>query len=61
MKLPGIPRRAFQHEGVNVTEWIEACGAGDDKTGAARGAPACVDLRTYEVRVEGGRVYLRIG
>jgi 3-phenylpropionate/trans-cinnamate dioxygenase ferredoxin subunit len=28
------------------------------KTGEARGAPACIDLRTYPVRVEGGKVLL---
>lgn len=31
------------------------------KTGQARGAPVCVDLRTYDVKVEAGRVYLQIG
>jgi len=30
------------------------------KTGAARGAPVCVDLRTYPVKVEDGRVFLLI-
>ena len=28
------------------------------KTGAARGAPACVDLKTYPVKVEAGRVLI---
>jgi 3-phenylpropionate/trans-cinnamate dioxygenase ferredoxin subunit len=28
----------------------------DYRTGEARGAPACVGLRTYAVKVEGGRV-----
>ena len=31
------------------------------KTGAAKGAPVCVDLKTYPVKVEGGRVYIRLG
>jgi 3-phenylpropionate/trans-cinnamate dioxygenase ferredoxin subunit len=31
------------------------------KTGEAKGAPVCVSLKTYPVRVEAGRVYLRIG
>jgi 3-phenylpropionate/trans-cinnamate dioxygenase ferredoxin component len=31
------------------------------KTGAARRAPACVDLRTYRVRVENQRVFIEIG
>ena len=31
------------------------------KTGAAKGAPVCVNLKTYPVKVEGGRVLLDIG
>jgi len=31
----------------------------DYTTGQAQGAPACVNLRTYAVKVEAGRVYLR--
>lgn len=30
------------------------------KTGAAVEIPACVDLRTYPVRIEGGRVLIKI-
>jgi 3-phenylpropionate/trans-cinnamate dioxygenase ferredoxin subunit len=30
------------------------------KTGAAKGAPVCVDLRTYPVKVEAGTVYIKI-
>jgi 3-phenylpropionate/trans-cinnamate dioxygenase ferredoxin subunit len=30
------------------------------KTGEARGAPVCVDLRRYPVRVESGRVFLEL-
>ena len=30
-------------------------------SGAARGAPACVDLKTYPVKVEDGKVFLQIG
>lgn len=30
------------------------------KTGEARGAPVCVNLRTYPVRVEGGSVFIRV-
>ena len=32
----------------------------DFTTGEAKGAPACVDLATYPVRVEGGRIYLKV-
>jgi 3-phenylpropionate/trans-cinnamate dioxygenase ferredoxin subunit len=31
------------------------------KTGEARGAPVCVNLRTYPVKVEGGTVYINLG
>ena len=31
------------------------------KTGIALGAPACVNLRTYPVRVEGGSVFIDVG
>jgi 3-phenylpropionate/trans-cinnamate dioxygenase ferredoxin component len=32
----------------------------DFTTGAAKGAPVCVDLKTYAVKVEGARVLLRL-
>ena len=28
------------------------------KTGEAKGAPVCVDLKTYPVKVEGGTVFI---
>ena len=31
------------------------------KTGAARGAPVCVNLATYPVKVEAGKVLIQIG
>ena len=31
------------------------------KTGRAMGAPVCIDLKTYPVRVEAGKVMLEIG
>lgn len=33
----------------------------DYTTGAVKKAPACVDLKTYPVKVEAGKVYIRIG
>jgi 3-phenylpropionate/trans-cinnamate dioxygenase ferredoxin subunit len=33
----------------------------DFRTGAAKGAPVCVDLVTYPVKVESGRVFLNLG
>jgi 3-phenylpropionate/trans-cinnamate dioxygenase ferredoxin component len=32
----------------------------DFTTGKAKGAPACIDLKTYPVKVEAGKVYLQI-
>lgn len=32
----------------------------DFTTGQAQGAPACVNLQTYPVKVEAGRVFLRL-
>jgi 3-phenylpropionate/trans-cinnamate dioxygenase ferredoxin component len=32
----------------------------DIVTGAAKGAPACVDLGTYPVRVDAGRVFVEL-
>jgi len=31
------------------------------KTGEAKGAPVCVNLKTYPVKVEGGRVLINLG
>ena len=33
----------------------------DFRTGAAKGAPVCVDLATYPVKVQDGRVLLNLG
>jgi 3-phenylpropionate/trans-cinnamate dioxygenase ferredoxin subunit len=30
------------------------------KTGAAMGAPVCIDLRTYAVKVEAGKVFVQL-
>jgi 3-phenylpropionate/trans-cinnamate dioxygenase ferredoxin subunit len=31
------------------------------KTGEAKGAPVCINLKTYPARIESGRVLIRIG
>jgi 3-phenylpropionate/trans-cinnamate dioxygenase ferredoxin subunit len=31
------------------------------KTGEAKGAPVCVNLKTYPVKVEGGKVLIQVG
>ena len=41
-----------------VIECPKHNGRFDFVTGAAKGAPVCVDLATYPVRVEGGRVQI---
>jgi 3-phenylpropionate/trans-cinnamate dioxygenase ferredoxin component len=33
----------------------------DFTTGEAKGAPACVNLATYPVKVEGGRIFVKLG
>ena len=33
----------------------------DYRTGKAKGAPVCVDLRTFPVRIEDGKVFIQIG
>jgi 3-phenylpropionate/trans-cinnamate dioxygenase ferredoxin subunit len=47
-----------------VMEYIIECpkhnGQFDYRTGEAKRAPVCVNLRTYPVRVEGGRVFVRV-
>jgi 3-phenylpropionate/trans-cinnamate dioxygenase ferredoxin subunit len=45
----------------HVIECPKHNGRFDYRTGEAKGAPVCVKLRTYPVRVEGGTVYIDIG
>ena len=45
----------------NIIECPMHNGRFDYRTGAAKGAPACVDLKTYPVKVEGGKVLVQIG
>ncbi|XID93000.1 MocE family 2Fe-2S type ferredoxin [Paenibacillaceae bacterium WGS1546] len=44
----------------SVIECPKHNGRFDYTTGAAKKVPACVDLRTYPVKVEAGMVYIRI-
>ena len=47
-----------------VMEKIIECpkhnGRFDFTTGEAKGAPGCIDLETYRVKVEGGRVFVEV-
>lgn len=55
--------RAHLAEGLVMGDIIECPkhnGRFDYRTGAAKGAPVCVDLRTYPVRVEGGKVLIAV-
>lgn len=45
----------------NTIECPRHQGRFDVRTGRALGAPVCVDLRTHPVKVEDGRVFVRIG
>jgi len=47
-----------------VLDYIIECpkhnGRFDYRTGRAKGAPVCIDLKTYKVKVEGGKVFVAI-
>ncbi len=45
----------------HIIECPKHNGRFDYRTGAAKGAPVCVDLKTYPVKVEAGRVLLQVG
>src|SRR5262245_50633205 len=45
----------------NIIERPKHNGRFDYRTGAAKGAPVCVNLKTYPVKVESGRVLIDIG
>lgn len=44
----------------NIIECPKHNGRFDYRTGEAKGAPVCINLRTYPVRLEGGKVLLDI-
>ena len=44
----------------NIIECPKHNGRFDFTTGKAKGAPVCVDLATYPVQVEDGKVYIQI-
>ena len=45
----------------HVIECPKHNGRFDFTTGQALGAPACVNLKTYPVKVEAGRIWLKVG
>src|SRR5262249_190734 len=44
----------------NIIEWPKHNGRFDYRSGAAKGAPVCVDLKTYPVKVEAGKIFIDI-
>lgn len=58
------------HESVHladglVIDYVIECpkhnGRFDYRTGQARGAPVCINLKTYPVKVEDGKVFVDVG
>ncbi len=45
----------------NIIECPKHNGRFDYRSGAAKGAPVCIDLKTYPVKVEAGKVMIEIG
>jgi 3-phenylpropionate/trans-cinnamate dioxygenase ferredoxin component len=45
----------------NIIECPKHNGRFDYTTGVAKGAPVCVNLETYPVKVEDGKVFINIG
>lgn len=45
----------------NIIECPKHNGRFDYTTGAAKGAPVCINLKTYPVKLEGGKVLIDIG
>lgn len=44
----------------DIIECPKHNGRFDYRTGEARGAPVCIDLKIYPVRVENGRVFIEV-
>ena len=45
----------------NIIECPKHNGRFDYTNGKAMGAPVCINLKTYEVKVEGGKVFIKAG
>jgi 3-phenylpropionate/trans-cinnamate dioxygenase ferredoxin subunit len=56
--------RYFATDGLCTHEKVECPkhnGRFDFTTGKAKGAPVCVDITTYPVKVDGGRLLINLG
>src|SRR4051812_30542201 len=61
---PFTPEQVHPADGLvmdNIIECPKHNGRFDYRTGAAKGAPVCVNLKTYPVKVEAGKVLIDIG
>lgn len=45
----------------HIIECPKHNGRFDYRTGAAKGAPVCVNLKVHEVKIEGGKVMIDVG
>ena len=45
----------------NIIECPKHNGRFDYRTGAAKGAPVCINLKTYPVKLDGGKVMIDLG
>jgi 3-phenylpropionate/trans-cinnamate dioxygenase ferredoxin subunit len=45
----------------NIIECPKHNGRFDYRTGQAKGAPVCINLKTYPVKVDGGNVLIAVG
>jgi 3-phenylpropionate/trans-cinnamate dioxygenase ferredoxin component len=45
----------------NIIECPKHNGRFDYTNGQAKGAPVCINLKTYAAKVEGGRVFINLG
>ena len=44
----------------HIIECPKHNGRFDYRTGAAKGAPVCVDIKTYQVKLEDGKVFINL-
>lgn len=45
----------------NIIECPKHNGRFDYRTGEAKGAPVCINLKTFAVKVEGGKLFIDVG
>ena len=45
----------------NIIECPKHNGRFDIRSGAAKGAPVCINLKTYPVKVDAGKVFINVG